>query len=107
MSDMSNRLTFGLVTVAVLRRSNVRFDAIGQGEVVAYYADSFGQRPDRYGESSSLDDSVATSYSQLKMAILNHRLPDTGGSIRLLDVSVNQQEDLSSCGVYDLENAHR
>ncbi len=46
-----------------------------------------------------LGDLVATSYSQLKMAIMNHQLPETGGSIRLLDVSINQQEDLSSCGV--------
>ncbi len=92
---------------ACIVRVNVRIDTIGQGEIVAYYADSFGQRPDRYEASSSLDDSVVTSYSQLKMAIMNHWLPETGGSIRLLDVSVSQQEDLSSCGVYALENAHR
>ncbi len=99
---MSERQTFFFGCFA-----NVIIDAIGQGEFAAYYADSFGQRPDRYGASSSLDDSVATSFSQLKLAIMNHRLPETGGSIRFVDVSVSQQEDLSSCGVYALENAYR
>ncbi len=46
--------------------SNVRIDTIE--EFVVYYADSFGQRSDRYGASSSLDDSVATSFSQLKLS---------------------------------------
>ncbi len=84
----------------------------GHGNYMAYYADSFGQRPNRYGLSSSssstsfLGDLATISYNRVRMAILNHWIPESGGEISFNDVSVPQQQDHASCGVYALENAH-
>ncbi len=73
----------------------------GQGQFVAYTSSS--------STTTFLGDLATISYNQVRMAILNHQIPKSGGEISFIDVSMHQQQDFASCVVYvyALENAHR
>jgi hypothetical protein len=45
------------------------------------------------------------SYSRLKFTLLNMMTAESVNGIKLFDVSVNQQRDSASCGLFALENA--
>ncbi len=81
--------------------------------LTAYYADSFGHRPDRFGPRTALPpgaggDDVVLSYSAVRAALRTaHAVGAATAGVDFVDVSVGQQRDVGSCGVFALENAHR